>query len=62
VIGFVWEVMDKNPSYGSQSRGGKGKMVEYPLGQVVRGIVGRASPKVAREVLERELQERSILF
>ena len=55
IVGIIREVLSKNADAVAQYRAGKTQTFGFLVGQVMKGTKGKANPKVANELLRREL-------
>jgi aspartyl-tRNA(Asn)/glutamyl-tRNA(Gln) amidotransferase subunit B len=55
VLSIVREVMAKNADAVTQYRAGKQQTFGFLVGQVMKGSGGKANPKLANQILKREL-------
>jgi len=56
VIAIVRDVMAKNGDAVAQYRAGKTQTFGFLVGQVMKGSGGKANPKLANQILKRELE------
>jgi len=57
LLAIVREVIAKHPDAAAQFRAGKSQTFGFLVGQVMKGSGGKANPKLANELLRRELQQ-----
>jgi len=57
LLAIVQDVIAKNPDAAAQFRAGKSQTFGFLVGQVMKGSGGKANPKLANELLKRELQQ-----
>jgi aspartyl-tRNA(Asn)/glutamyl-tRNA(Gln) amidotransferase subunit B len=55
IVAVVRDVLAKNADAVAQYRAGKTQTMGFLVGQVMKGMGGKANPKVANEILKREL-------
>jgi aspartyl-tRNA(Asn)/glutamyl-tRNA(Gln) amidotransferase subunit B len=54
---FVRQAIEDNPGVVAEYRSGKGKALQYLVGQVMKGSRGKANPKMVVEALKAKLEE-----
>ena len=57
LLAIVRDVIEKNADAAAQFRAGQQKTFGFLVGQVMKGSGGKANPKLANELLKRELQQ-----
>ena len=57
LLAIVRDVIAKNADAAAQFRAGKNQTFGFLVGQVMKGSGGKANPKLANELLKRELQQ-----
>jgi aspartyl-tRNA(Asn)/glutamyl-tRNA(Gln) amidotransferase subunit B len=57
LLAIVRDVIAKHPDAAAQFRAGKNQTFGFLVGQVMKGSGGKANPKLANELLRRELQQ-----
>ncbi len=57
ILGFVKEVMKKNPKQVEQVKNGNDKLLGFFVGQALKISEGRANPKVVQELVAREFEK-----
>jgi aspartyl-tRNA(Asn)/glutamyl-tRNA(Gln) amidotransferase subunit B len=57
LLAIVRDVIARNPDAAAQFRAGKSQTFGFLVGQVMKGSGGKANPKLANELLRRELQQ-----
>ena len=57
LLAIVGEVIAKNADAVAQYRAGKMQTFGFLVGQVMKGSKGKANPKMANELLKRELEK-----
>jgi aspartyl-tRNA(Asn)/glutamyl-tRNA(Gln) amidotransferase subunit B len=57
LLAIVRDVIAKNADAAAQFRAGKNQTFGFLVGQVMKGSGGKANPKLANELLRRELQQ-----
>src|SRR6185436_1419700 len=57
LLAIVREVIAKHPDAAAQFRAGKSQTFGFLVGQVMKGSGGKANPKLANDLLRRELQQ-----
>jgi aspartyl-tRNA(Asn)/glutamyl-tRNA(Gln) amidotransferase subunit B len=57
LLGIIREVIARNADAAAQYRAGQQKTFGFLVGQVMKGSGGKANPKLANELLKRELQQ-----
>ena len=55
LVGVVEEIIEQNPDQVAEYRGGKQQLIGWFIGQVMQATQGKANPKVAREILQDQL-------
>jgi len=58
LLAIIRDVIEKNADAAAQFRAGQQKTFGFLVGQVMKGSGGKANPKLANELLRRELQQR----
>ena len=58
VLEIVRGVVSANPDAAAQYRGGKMQTFGFLVGQVMKASKGKANPKIANELLKKELEKR----
>ena len=58
LTGWIRQVLDENPDKVAAYHGGKTKMIQFFIGQVMRLSRGQAQPQKVQELLEKELNSR----
>src|SRR5439155_3232866 len=57
LLGIIRDVIARNADAAAQYRAGQQKTFGFLVGQVMKGSGGKANPKLANELLRRELQQ-----
>jgi aspartyl-tRNA(Asn)/glutamyl-tRNA(Gln) amidotransferase subunit B len=57
LLGIIRDVIARNADAAAQYRAGQQKIFGFLVGQVMKGSGGKANPKLANELLKRELQQ-----
>jgi aspartyl-tRNA(Asn)/glutamyl-tRNA(Gln) amidotransferase subunit B len=57
LLAIVREVIARHPDAAAQFRAGKSQTFGFLVGQVMKGSGGKANPKLANDLLRRELQQ-----
>jgi aspartyl-tRNA(Asn)/glutamyl-tRNA(Gln) amidotransferase subunit B len=57
LLGIIRDVIARNAAAAAQYRAGQQKTFGFLVGQVMKGSGGKANPKLANELLKRELQQ-----
>ena len=57
LLAIVRDVIARNADAAAQYRAGQQKTFGFLVGQVMKGSGGKANPKLANELLKRELQQ-----
>ena len=55
LVTIARQVIDSNPDPVAQFKGGKETVINFLVGQVMRATRGKANPKLAEQVLRKEL-------
>jgi aspartyl-tRNA(Asn)/glutamyl-tRNA(Gln) amidotransferase subunit B len=58
LIAIVRDVLARNADAAAQYRAGKNQTFGFLVGQVMKGSGGKANPKLANQLLKRELENR----
>ncbi len=58
LTGWIQQVLDENPDKIEAYHGGKTKMIQFFIGQVMRLSKGQAQPQKVKELVESELEKR----
>src|SRR5205085_10548870 len=57
LLAIIRDVIEENADAAAQFRAGQQKTFGFLVGQVMKGSGGKANPKLANELLRRELQQ-----
>ena len=55
---IVAQVLDEHPEHVDRYLGGKGKVIGWLMGQVMKATRGKANPQAVRELLQAQLEDR----
>jgi aspartyl-tRNA(Asn)/glutamyl-tRNA(Gln) amidotransferase subunit B len=57
IVEAIRDVLTRNPDAAAQYRAGKQQTFGFLVGQVMKATKGKANPKLANELLKRELSQ-----